>query len=691
MKKILCYLLGSFPLLLSAQENYQEYDTVVISALNRQAYNKVPYSIQGITLLRLQKFPRPQLMNQLGNLPSVGSVSSGNGILKPVIRGLSFNHIQLFAQGTRIDNQTWDDRHDIGIADNGFTKVEIINGPAALLYGPNAMGGAMIFYEQAPGINEKKNGFVQLGFFGNSLGSNLSAGLRQGKENFYYSVNLSGQVHSNYVQGGGKVTDTAGVKSKPLGFNSKFTNIAFKGMIGFRQKNREHRFTYNLYQQLLGIIEDESLELMNNPGKKEERDFEMEAPYQDVMTHVFSAENTFVTGKSKWVVNAGYQFNARKEFEPGATLKSKYLGVGLNLQTLTGDVQWHSQPKKPAGFIIGVQGFYQNNKNNGNWVLVPDAHISTAGAYLLARWDLPQWNFLAGARIDQHQLKMFNTPAPIPDTLNPPITQPQQQITKEYTPGSFSLGIVYHPAEAVSIKLNAANGFSAPNYAQLTAFGHHEGTYRFEVGNNDLKMERNLELDATLQWVGKDVELSINGYTNNIHNYIYITPGADSAGPLRIWRWVQHDAVINGLELNFLVHPQQAAWFEGFLRAGIIRGKLANSTGDLPYIPANKMALGITFKKETAGRWQQLYASVQESIYGKQNNTAAFEEPTKGYALTDIYLGATPPIGKNHRWTMTLFCLNLFNKAYFNHLSLIKPIDVKEPGRNIGMQAKYSF
>src|SRR5215211_2246075 len=93
--------------------HYKEFDTVTISALGRQSYTNIPYTIHRADLQKLQETPRPQLMNQLSRLPSVSSISSGNGINKPVVRGLSFNHLQLFAQGTRIDNQTWDDRHDI--------------------------------------------------------------------------------------------------------------------------------------------------------------------------------------------------------------------------------------------------------------------------------------------------------------------------------------------------------------------------------------------------------------------------------------------------------------------------------------------------------------------------------------------------------------------------------------------------
>ena len=669
--------------------SYKVFDTVTITALGKQRIANLPYSIQTVDISQLAKTPRRQIMLQLMELPSVSAINTGLGINKPVIRGLSFNHIQLFAQGTRFDNQTWDDRHDIGISENGFDKVEIINGPAALIYGPNTMGGAMIFSETPPARGEKTNGYVQLGFNSNSVGTNIDAGIRGSKNDFYYSAHAGIQGHANYVQGGGK-SDTS--DDKPLAFNSKFTTIALKGMAGIRKQNRQHQLTYNLYKQLLGIIEDESLEAINNPGKKEERDFEMEAPYQDVETHVVSLENTFQSGSnSEFVVNAGYQFNRRKEFEPD-TLgpKSKFLAVALDLTTITGDVQWAYGRSKKSGFNLGVQGFHQNNENIGNWVLVPDAHINTFGAFITGHYSTGALNLLAGVRVDAHQIETFNTIASRPDTLNPPFAKPQQALKRDYTPFSFSAGLVYHATQTFSIKLNAASGYTAPNYAQLTSFGRHEGTFRFEIGDNNLDMEQNVEGDITFQWENEVVTASVNGYLNHINNYIFIAPTADSAGKLRVYRWTQHDANINGLELNLQLHPADS-WFEGYIRGGIIRGKLTDDKGDLPYIPANKLITGLTWKNNQSKVWLHPYITWQIDAYAAQKKVAQFERSTSGYVITNIYAGAKPPMGQRHRWTAVVFCTNLFNTGYFNHLSLIKTINVKEPGRNVGFQLKYEL
>ena len=669
------------------KKNYIDIDTVVITALGERPASNIPYNIERINLKKLQLTPRPQLMQQLSQLPSVSSISAGTGINKPVIRGLSFNHVQLFANGTRIDNQTWDDRHDIGISENGYDRVEIINGPAALIYGPNTLGGAIVMEEKAPLKGEKTNGYARLGFFGNSLGGNLNAGIRGTKNDLYYSVHAGMQMHANYVQGEGE-NSSAEEEEKPLAPNSKFGSLAVKGMIGVRKEKSRHQLTYSLYNQNLGIIEDEGADSAG-AVKEEERDYEMEAPYQNVNTHIVSLENSFQTGHSEITVNAGYQFNKRKEFEPGDLPKSKELGVGLELQTLTGDVQWHSDKTKTTGITVGVQGFHQNNKNFGNLVLVPDAKVSTVGAFFVGHTDYKKWNFLYGMRIDAHQLKMFTTEGE-EDTLQLSFPAPLQQITRNYTPYSFSAGFVYHPATHWNLKLNAASGYAAPNYAQLSAFGKHEGTYRFEVGNNDLKMEKNIEVDATAEYSNEDATVSLNGYINSISNYIYINPTNETVSDLQVYRWAQNDAQINGIEANVTIHPSQLQWFETYLRAGIIRGKLKDNKGDLPYIPANKFIAGFTFKKD-GNKWQQLYATIQFGIYSKQNKVARFEEGTDGYFLTDLFIGASPSLGKQHRWNFTAFCTNLLNKGYFNHQSLVKTIDVREAGRNIGIQIGYEF
>ena len=499
-------------------------------------------------------------------------------------------------------------------------------------------------------------------------------------------MNTSIQAHTNYLQGGGEENG-----KEALAFNSKYTNAALKGMIGVRKAKSTHQLNYSYYKQLLGIIEDEEVENPGGGAPEEERDYEMEAPCQDVVTHVISSENKFITGKSAVLLNLGYQMNTRKEFEPGLTgKKSKLLAVALDLKTVTADLQWQSDAHKAAGLSAGIQGFHQVNENFGNWVLVPDAKISTIGGFALFHLNKGRLNLLAGARIDAHEIRTFITPVPQPDTFNATFPKPQQALKKSYTPFSFSSGAVYHLSDQLSVKANIASGYAAPNYAQLSAFGRHEGSYRFEIGNNDLNMEKNLQIDLSFEIQNSSFKASLKGYDNMVNDYIYINPTGETVKELKVYKWEQHDAVLKGLELELNVHPQSVQWLEFYANGGLISGKLTNGNGYLPYIPAEKLITGITVKGGHE-KWQELYVTLQLDTYGSQKNMAEFETASAGYLLTDIYLGGKPPLGKNHRWTAVLFCTNIFNKAYFNHTSLIKSIGVMEPGRNAGLQFRYSF
>jgi len=526
----------------SALKKNVNIDTVQIFALGKRPTNKIPISIEIFKIIQHLKTPGVQLMDQLAKLPSISVISLGNAINKPVIRGLSFNNIQLFANGTRIDNQSWDDRHDIGIADVGYENIEIIKGPSALIYGPNTLGGAIIFEQKAPRLSDKTNGYARVGLFSNSLGSNISTGIQGSKNTFYFKADASVAMHANYVQGGREEESNLQTSKEelPLAGNSKFNNLALKSVVGLDKGKSNHQLTYSLYNQNIGIIEDESVK-NTNLGIPEERDYEMEAPCQQVTTHLLSVQNNFKIGRNNLKTTIGYQINQRKEFEPDSLPKSKILGIGLNLNTVSGDIQFQTDNIKSTGFNIGVQGFFQNNQNKGNLILVPDAHTSTLGMFVLGHTDYRKWNFLYGIRIDHHQLKMYTTIPKITemDTSSISIFAPKQQLEKIYNPYSYSVGFVYHPNKDWSMKINGANGYAAPNYAQLTAFGKHEGSYRFEVGDNNLKMQKNFEIDGSIEYNDASIDASIGGYINSINNYIYIKPESDSVENLRLCKWVQ--------------------------------------------------------------------------------------------------------------------------------------------------------
>lgn len=141
-----------------------ELGEVLITGSNTKLSEKTPYSVNSISINEIRKHASPSLMGNLSYESGIDKITIGNGIGKPLIRGLSFNRILIYSQGTRIENQQWDDHHDIGLTDVGVQNVEIVRGPAALIYGANAMGGALIFTDEKPAAAGTTLGDLNFGF-----------------------------------------------------------------------------------------------------------------------------------------------------------------------------------------------------------------------------------------------------------------------------------------------------------------------------------------------------------------------------------------------------------------------------------------------------------------------------------------------------------------------------------------------
>lgn len=678
---------------ISMESSTTELEEVVITSNSSKLQDNIPYSVNVISKSELQATGSPSLMDALSKQPGVDKISLGTGINKPVIRGLSSNRILLYSQGTRVENQQWDDHHDLGISDVGINKVEIIYGPSALIYGSDALGGALIFQDEKPAVTGTTVGDANLGFYSSSLGLNADAGVKGASKSLFYSARLGAQSHVSFHQG---ELENPPAGTDPDGFapNSKWNSITGKAAVGLSKSWGVSKLSYSYFNRMSGVVEDESGQLPNPNDEEEQMDRHIEAPYQDVTTHIVSVENTILTGKSKLNINVAYQVNDRKEFEPrvdpnDSTKKLSDPAIRLLLNNTTYDIKWSSNADKPFGITIGSQGLFQENKNKGLEILVPDAKVSDVSGFLLLRYDLPKWNFLGGFRYDSRHIEAN---APIDeDTVNGRRTA--LNITKDYTPVTGSIGLAFHPNKQTTLKANVASGISAPNYAALGTYGKHEGTYRFEIGNPDLKVEENIEGDLGIIWENESVTLHANGFSNKIKDYIFTTPTADSiftdAGGFKVYRITQNDATISGGDFGFDVHPNTTKWIDLKATYAITRGTL-DAGGNLPFIPADKVISEIKFSKTKFHSLIEPSITLVVNNYFDQTKNSEFELATNGYTLLDLHLGCQLKIGK-HIAEVNVFCNNITNTAYFSHLSLIRTIGVREMGRNIGFHIHIPF
>lgn len=687
------------------ESSSKELEEVLVTASSTKLSDQTPFPARSISQNEIRKYASPSLMGNLSYQPGIDKITIGNGIGKPVIRGLSFNRILLYSQGTRIENQQWDDHHDLGLSDVGVQNVELARGPAALIYGADALGGALIFTDENPAPSGSTVGDMNVGFGSNTIGINLDAGIKGTKSNgFFYGIRLGGNSQTSYVQGEDENEVKVAGEEEEFAPNSKFMSTTGKVNVGWSKKWGVSKLSYSFLNQQIGIIEDESGMAKTVDDEAEQRDREMEAPYQDVTTHIISSENTLFVGTSKLNLNLAYQRNDRKEFEPMPD-KQKELAIGFNLNTVTYDVKWTSNESKTYGISIGSQGTFLKNENNGLESLVPDADVKDVAGYGLFRYDHKKFNVLAGIRFDSRSIEAESyekNAAMETDTFilfhsNDTINKPEADFEKEYQPVSFSAGIAYHVNDAFTIKLNGATGFSAPNYAQLATFGKHEGTYRFERGYMNLKAEQNYEGDLGLSFNNDFVGFEVSGYMNNVKSYTYIIHSGDSMvritgngrDTLPLYDYRQGDATLTGAEISFDIHPPTAKWFDFKTSYAFINGKL-DKGGKLPYIPSNKLIGEVKLSKNNCWKFSDAFVSVVVSNYQKKNKVADYELASDSYTLLDLFFGGSFK-WRNQKATINLYCTNVLNAAYYNQLSLVKYIGVKDMGRNIGFQLHIPF
>ncbi len=666
-----------------------ELEEVTVTSNSTKLPDNIPYPVLTVSKDETNRMGNVNLLTSLTAQPGIDKITVGNGIAKPVIRGLSFSRILLYQNGTRIENQPWDDRHDIGINENGVDNIEIIKGPAALIYGADALGGALIFVDEKPPVAGTKKGSVNFGFFSNSQGLNLDAGLKGASNNgLFWSFRVGGQSHTSYVQGEG-LEVKKNTEEEEFAANSKFQSMNGKASIGVSKKWGVSKFTYSYMNQQIGIVEIEPDSIVAGAKSEEEeqRERELEAPYQDVTSHILTLENTLLAGKSKWNLNLGFQHNDRKEFEP-LPGKQKENAIGLKLNTITYDLKWSSDAEKNLGLTVGTQGMFQSNKNFGKEMLVPNADVSDLAGYALLRYDIGKWNFLAGARFDARSIEVEGGEGE-EEELDTADARPEIDFEKDYQPINGSIGAAFHPTDEVTIKGNFASGFSAPNYAELGTYGRHEGTYRFEIGNQQLDVEQNYEGDLGVIWETKSVGVSLSGFYNFINNYIYIAQRGDSIDELPVFNVRQNDAILKGVEATLDIHPAKLQWIDLRTAFGMTQGELRKG-GNLPWIPAKKLITELKFQGKKLNYIRNPYISLVASGYFPQTDVAEFELWTDGYTLLDIHIGGSFR-WKNQWMNVTLSGMNLLNEGYFNHLSLVKSIGVKEMGRNIVLQLQIPF
>ena len=658
INKTISKLLKENTLDITLEESILEMDEVIISTPFNRLQSQNVMKVEHENIKTLQQKGTSTLIEGLATIPGVSQISTGTSIGKPVIRGLSGNRVLVYSQGVRIENQQFGDEHGLGLNDAGIESVEVIKGPASLLYGSDALGGVLYFNpEKFADAHTFKANFSQK-YFTNTQGSNSSIGLKTSTDNWKFLARGSFNTHSDYkIANGDRVT------------NSRYNETDFKTGIGYNNSKFSSVLRYNYNKLDIGIPEDGISEQSSSKNTL--------FPRQGIFNHLLSLNNVIFFQNSKLDVDLGYIANDRSEFED-----SNEAVLRMKLKTFNYNAKYHFPKFGKIETIIGVQGMHQTNDNLGEEFLIPNATTNDFGVFGTANYE---WNnnvLQAGLRFDNRNI-----------TSERHGTEGEEgyfeSLNKSFDSFNASLGYKTNFTEDFTLRLNIATGFRAPNLAELTSNGVHEGTNRYEIGNNNLKTEQNIQTDLNLEYKNSHFEFFVNGFYNHINNYIYTAPTGEILDNNEVFAYTQDNAKLFGGEIGLHLHPHPLDWLHVETSFETVTGRKENNDY-LPLIPANNWNNTIRTEFNIKNWFKEGYTSLNISSTFDQKKVSGFETASKGYTLVNLGFGGTIKLGKT-AFDVNLNGNNLFDKNYIAHLSRLKTDEIPNIGRNIVLGVNFNL
>lgn len=653
---------------------------VVTGVTGATQLKKVPFAV---SIMRKEDFFRNTSSNIIESLTRIGGVSTlatGPAISKPVIRGLSYNRVLTINDGVRQEGQQWGDEHGIEVDEASVNKIELLKGPASIIYGSDAMAGVVNIITNVPVQSNTLKANLSGNYQTNNNMRSINFNVGANKNGFNWNIYSSNKAAADYRN-----------KYDGRVLNSKFTENNLGGYIGYNGKWGFSHLLLSQFNLKAGLIEGErdsdGYFIKPLPGGNTARatnaDFTSTAPlipYQHIRHFKIASDNNIKMGKNYLTFNLGYQQNKREEFGNPDDLNERALFFDLKTFTYTG--QFHFAEKKNWKTSIGINGMQQSNTNKGVEQLIPDYHLFDFGLYVFTQKIINKLTFSGGIRFDSRNVDAA-------DLLDGTSVK-GSGFKKSFSNVSGSIGLAAQVSQAVNLKFNIARGFRAPSIPELASNGAHEGTTRYEYGNTNLKSETSIQLDGGLEYSAEHISLGLSAFYNSFYNFIFYRKleafaGGDSlvnvnGDLLTAFKFDQTKAALTGLEATLDIHPHPLDWLHILNTFSMVSGRFNSAVEgnkNLPFIPASKLVTEFkgSFNKLTRNISNFYVKFELDNTFEKRNVFTVYntETRTAGYTLLNAGIGADFVNNKNKTlFSLSFSGINLGDVAYQNHLSRLK-------------------
>lgn len=636
----------------------EENITISGRGSEQSAFESIP-TVDALDSTELAQKSPTSLGDALDNRPGIAKRSFGVGNSRPVIRSFDGDRVLVLNDGARsgsLASQSGDHGETIDVL--AVDRIEVVKGPATLLYGGNAIGGVVnavsghhdIHGSAHPGFRGYATG---LGGSNNGQGGG-SGGFEYGFKNFLLFGNGGSQRSGDYETPLGKVENS---KSRTSNGSIGFGFYGQKTFFSFSYGYENGRYGNPFAAQFEAEEERVKNNVSNIPLTSKSL-IETEAPQEEFIDIAFRRHNGrlnlgFRNIESgifdSFQVSLNYSDYRHKELEngfPNTIFDNRevvYRGV------------FEQRSKGIFSGSFGFSGYHRNYDVVGAEALSPPVDVNNFSAFAVEDVRTDHFQLQLGGRVDR--------------IAYDPIGLPK----REFTGFSGAIGLRIPIYSVAAFVANYTSSYRAPALEELYNNGPHIGNLAFEIGDANLKRERNDGVEFSLRYSGKKLRGEVNYFYYNIRNFVFLAPTGNIQDGLIEANYLQSDSRHTGTEIGFDYQLLPNLSINAGLDAVDAEIKATNSP--LPRIPPLRGRVGLE------ARYKNISLKPEVIMARSQNQLFSTETRTAGYTVVNL-LASYTLVQKHTVQIFSVSAFNLGNRLYRNHLSFIKDL-APEIGRGV--------